>query len=56
MSSSADMMSPVVSCMGLEPKSMDVMPSSIVIVVDGVLVGCLAAWVGGLLVKLLCFC
>lgn len=32
MSSSAPIMSPVVSCMGLEPKSMDVMPSSIVIV------------------------
>lgn len=50
MSSSDDMMSPVVSCMGLEPKSMDVMPSSIVIVVDGVfswLLGCLGGWVAG---------
>lgn len=47
MSSSAPIMSPVVSCMGLEPKSMDVMPSSIVIV----LFLFLWLWVGWV-----CFC
>lgn len=43
MSSSAPIMSPVVSCMGLEPKSMDVMPSSIVIVLFFLF---LCLWVG----------